>query len=194
MATPYGHALMGLSLLNLCFPRPTALSKQSGLIIGGTLLAALSPDLDFIPGVLIGDPSRFHHGPFHSLGLALALSLVAGMIFKAVKKDSPFLKIAGFVFLLVLSHLILDYYCEDLKFPFGLPFFWPYSDQLVLSSLPIIPYMIRDITQPEFWSQNSLVFLVESLLLWPIYLATRLRLKHFQSVRGIGEVVPDFEK
>ena len=162
--------------------------------MGGTLLAVLFPDLDFLPGLLIGQPSHFHQGPFHSLGLAVGLALAVGLILILIKRSSSIVPVAGFVFILILSHLVMDYLSEDNRPPIGFPFFWPFLDQRVNSAVSIFPHAIRDITQPEFWGQNSLVFLVESLLLWPIYLATRLRLKRFQSVRGIGEVVPDFEK
>jgi len=188
MATPYGHALMGLSLLNLCFPRPTALSNQSGLIMGGTLLVALFPDLDFLPGLLIGQPSHFHQGPFHSLGLAVGLALAVGLILILIKRSSSIIPVAGFVFILILSHLVMDYLSEDNRPPIGFPFFWPFSDQRVNSAVSIFPHAIRDITRPEFWRQNSLVFMVESLLLWPIYLATRLRLERVKINCRQGEV------
>lgn len=192
MATPYGHALMGLSLLNLCFPRQAALSKGSGWIMGGTLLAALSPDLDFLPGLLIGRPSQFHQGPFHSLGLAVGLALAFGLILRISKRRSSIISMAGFVYILILSHLVMDYFSEDYRFPIGFPFFWPFSDQRVNSAFAIFPHAIRDISRPEFWTQNGFVFFWESLLLWPIYIASRLRLgKYSGSLNDWKEVGKD---
>ena len=40
------------------------------------VLFANAPDLDFVPGILLGDPGAYHHGISHSLGFALMVAVV----------------------------------------------------------------------------------------------------------------------
>jgi hypothetical protein len=80
MASPYGHGLIGLGIFNFCYPRWFASGRKTFLMYGLVVLGACLPDLDFLPGIFSGNPSRFHHGPFHSLGLAMGLSLIVGLL------------------------------------------------------------------------------------------------------------------
>ncbi len=81
-------------------------------------------DLDFLPGILLGEPSRFHHGLTHSLLFTLVLSLAAYKAYPRLFKERaslwPFLAVAG-------SHLFLDCLTYDTAPPFGLPLLWPFS-------------------------------------------------------------------
>jgi len=169
MATPYGHALVGLSLFNLMYPHKVIPRIKAGLLYGLVVLVTLSPDLDFLPGILLGNTSRFHQGPSHSLGMAIGLSLVGGLIISIIWRDLNFFKISRLIFLLVFSHLLLDFFTEDLKPPFGFPFFWPVTETCFLSPWPIIPHVSRDIADPKFWGHNMMVVLFESLLFLPLF-------------------------
>jgi len=75
MATPVGHMLMGASTLALSGPR----RARARLVALGALVGA-APDLDFLPGLVLGDPARFHHGPTHSLGFALLAALATWLL------------------------------------------------------------------------------------------------------------------
>jgi hypothetical protein len=168
MATPYGHALVGLSLLNFWFPQTGPFRKKTLMVYGLAVLGAWAPDLDFIPGLFLGNPSRFHHGPFHSLGLVLGLSLLLGLWVKFfIKTRSPF-KTATLVFALVFSHLLLDFFTEDPMPPIGFPFFWPVFKTTFLSPLSIFPYVLRHPEHNEFWSHSFLSLAVESFILLPL--------------------------
>jgi inner membrane protein len=216
MSSPYGHSLIGLGLLNLCYPRWFASRGKTFLLYGLVVLGACLPDLDFLPGIFSENPGRFHHGPFHSLGLAVGLSLMTGLFmiiiqwkrrtnllkiqgsrFKVQGKTENhpsysgshyepsnagthnpyrYLNITGFVFVLVFSHLLLDFFTEDLKDPYGFPLFWPLSRAYVISPWPFLPYVMRDLTNPVFWGQNLRLFIVESLFFLPFFfLSWRLK-------------------
>ena len=169
MASPYGHALVGLGLFNLCFPRPVASRIKAGLLYGLVILGSCSPDLDFLPGIFLGNPSRFHHGPFHSLGMAVALSLTAGVLIAFFGKRLSFSKTTSFVFALIFFHFVLDFFTEDFKPPFGFPLFWPLSETYYISSWSILPYVERNFSNPTIWSQIVRVFIVESLFFLPFF-------------------------
>lgn len=173
MATPYGHTLAGLSLLNLWYPQTGFSKGKSILVYGLVALGASFPDLDFIPGLILGQASRFHHGYSHSMGIAIVISLLAGVFIKVIQPEVSFLKTGSFVLSLGLSHLFLDFFTEA---PKGFPLFWPFTEAKFLSSLPILPRVERNWVHPELWHQGLLCFLVESLLLLPLW-ATSLRRK-----------------
>jgi membrane-bound metal-dependent hydrolase YbcI (DUF457 family) len=167
MATPYGHTLAGLSLFNLWYPRAGFPIKKSIWVYGLVLLGASFPDLDFIPGLILGQAGRFHHGYSHSLGIAFLVSLIIGIFIKVIQPEGSFLKTGGFVLSLILSHLFLDYITEA---PKGFPLFWPFTKAKFLSDLPILPRVERTIGNPEIWSQSLLCFFGESVLMLPLWL------------------------
>jgi membrane-bound metal-dependent hydrolase YbcI (DUF457 family) len=167
MATPYGHTLAGLSLINLWYPRAGFSGKKGGLVYGLVVLGASFPDFDFIPGLILGQASRFHHGYSHSLGMALLVSLLGLFFFKMIQPEISILKIGGFLLSLILSHLFLDYITEA---PKGFPLFWPFMEAKFLSPIPILPRVERTLGHPEIWRQGLLCFFVESILLLPLWL------------------------
>jgi membrane-bound metal-dependent hydrolase YbcI (DUF457 family) len=173
MATPYGHALVGLSLFSIWFPKKAVSISPLGVV--AIILGSIAPDWDFLPGLLSGNPSRFHQGIFHSLGMAFGLALAGGAVIKGLQKEFSFFKISSFLFILVFSHLVLDFFTEDLKPPYGFPFLWPFYSAPLGFPWPVIPHVIRDFHQEGFVSQNLLVLGVETILFLPFYLLSVLR-------------------
>ena len=155
MATPYGHTLAGLSLFNLWYPRAGFPQKKGALVYGLVALGASFPDLDFIPGLILGQGGRFHHGYSHSLGFAIGVSLLAAILVKWIRPGFTFIKTGGFVLCLILSHLILDFFTEA---PKGFPLFWPFTETKFLSSIPILPRVERTWGNPDLWNRDCFVF------------------------------------
>jgi membrane-bound metal-dependent hydrolase YbcI (DUF457 family) len=172
MATPYGHTLAGLSLLNLWYSRTGYSDKKGALVYGLVVLGASFPDLDFIPGLILGQAGRFHHGYFHSLGIAFSVSLIGAIFFKVIQPQGSFLKIGPLGLSLILSHLFLDYITEA---PNGFPLFWPFTEAKFLSPIPVFPRVERTLGYPEIWSQGLLCFFVETILLLPFWLISLRR-------------------
>ena len=166
MATPYGHALFGLSLILFWRPRSNPQPGKGWKMYGSFLLLAVAPDFDFIPGIIVGFPGRYHQGALHSLGFALALALGVGWAAKWLS-GYAFWPLSGFAFLLVFSHLALDFFTEDLRPPIGFPIFWPLTAERTLSPFSIFPHVIRQWPHPEFWSRNLWAAGVETLVLMP---------------------------
>jgi len=72
MPTPIAHSLVSLTLSD-ARPEGTHLIKWATFwVILGNFA-----DFDFLPGILLGAPGRFHHGFTHSILFAVVLSVVA---------------------------------------------------------------------------------------------------------------------
>lgn len=150
MPSPIGHTMAGL-IIGLCKAVcPTSVVKELLFCI---VLSNL-PDLDFIPGILVGDLNRFHHRFSHSILFVLIISLFIGFIWR---KDRGLL-----AFILLTNHLLLDYFTKDTSFPYGMTLFWPFSDRYYISLSAIFPAykkraMVMDIINPA----NLLGYLIE---------------------------------
>jgi len=106
------------------------------MLLGFYVFLANAPDLDFIPGALMGTPNLYHHGISHSIGVGFLFALTAGILIhlKTGKRLWPeFL----FIYALYASHLILDLISLDGRPPFGIPILWPFSDHYFM--IPILP-------------------------------------------------------
>ena len=67
MPSPVGHSIIAFTFYRLSARPHEPLGWRKLALY---LFAANAPDLDFIPGLLIGQPDRFHHGAGHSVGNA----------------------------------------------------------------------------------------------------------------------------
>jgi inner membrane protein len=168
MASPYGHALIGLSLLNV-WSIKGPIKKGVWSLYGLAILGACLPDLDFLPGLLMGQGGRFHHGIIHSLGFVLTVSLLVWFGIVLFQKSPDMLRVGGLIFSLTLSHLILDYLTEA---PKGFPLLWPFTEIPCMSPWPIFPRVERNWLHPQLWAQIRLCFLVETFLLVPLWMAS----------------------
>ncbi len=135
--TPIGHCLAGYAVYSFSSVEPTK-HNQLKLVFLCVFMAS-APDLDFIPGILIGRPNLYHHGITHSLGFALMASLViAGIISIRMK---PFSQIFSLCFISYLSHIVIDLFetSGHLTHGGGMPLFWPISTEKFAS--PIALYL-----------------------------------------------------
>jgi membrane-bound metal-dependent hydrolase YbcI (DUF457 family) len=108
------------------------------------VVAANGPDLDFLPGLLIGDVNRFHHGPSHSIAAALIAAVAAG--WGAVLAGGRGARTALVVLLAWSSHLLADYAAADPREPRGVPLLWPFSDAPYIA--PVTLFMPFDHGSP----------------------------------------------
>jgi inner membrane protein len=121
MATPIGHALAGYSV----YVAGASVKSPRPILFWCCLLMAIAPDLDFIPGIIQGQPNLYHQGLSHSLGAALFVSLAAALI---VGKGALW-KNWRLLFVAYVSHLALDFFAPDGRPPYGQPLFWPISGE-----------------------------------------------------------------
>lgn len=166
MATPLGHALAGLAIYGIaCAPR----GQVTLLLSCG--FAAVAPDLDVIPGLVVGQPALYHHGITHSLGFAALVSL--GLAGLCKFSGERFILALGLCFLSYSSHLLLDWLGPDGRPPLGIPVFWPIFDEHFISPVTVLLGMhhaastsssIREWLQGIFSIYNLIAILVEVLV------------------------------
>lgn len=128
MPTPLGHALAGLTLGPLLAWRRPFISPGWDLL----LFAGLSqlPDLDFLPGLLVGRLDAFHHGPSHSLGAACLAGCLA-WLYGRQRGDAWRWGLLAFV--LVLAHALVDALGRDYRPPYGVPLAWPLDGRYLIA-------------------------------------------------------------
>jgi membrane-bound metal-dependent hydrolase YbcI (DUF457 family) len=125
MASPIGHALVGIGLAALSVPI-IGVSPSAAVWVGSVIASGL-PDLDFA-GTLLGISStRVHRRATHSLVvLGIVVLLATGL-------SSRLERFAGHDLVLVWSLALLSHPIVDLlatgpqaaRKSFGLPLFWP---------------------------------------------------------------------
>jgi inner membrane protein len=132
MPTPMGHTLAGIIVYSL-HKKPFLGDRFLPLILAAGM--ANAPDLDWLPGILSGQPALYHQGISHSLGFALLVSAGIALLFSL--RDRPFLPVFSLCLAAYLSHLGLDLFTYDGRAPYGIPLLWPISDATFLSPEPI---------------------------------------------------------
>lgn len=101
------------------------------------MILANLPDIDFLPGLLVGNANQWHHHYYsHSLGAAIVVGVLAAF-FYTKGTDRKFALYFGLLFGAYFSHLVLDYFTADTSEPFGLPMFWPLTSEYFYSPITV---------------------------------------------------------
>ncbi|MCG3204771.1 MAG: hypothetical protein KCHDKBKB_01488 [Elusimicrobia bacterium] len=154
MPSPIGHALLGAWV---GWRGPS--NKIFSWWTGWGLFFALLPDFDFIPGLLMGEPFKYHRSITHSLGFLLAISFGTFAVLKVagIKKLWTMTFISAGA---LLSHLMADYFCVGEYGSMGLPLFWPINSQYYSASVGIfIPLYSGERGQVISWVNLILLVL-----------------------------------
>jgi len=181
MPLPIAHSLLGATLC--------VVSDRDGPTAGyGRFAAAVvlanGADLDYLPGMLVGDPHRFHRLAAHSLGAAVLVALLAAWLVRRGwvqawplrgGRPSGALGTALIVGLLWSSHLLLDCLNDDFSQPVGVMMFWPLSDMWVhawplFHSIDKIsgPASPLDFLRSLLTAHNARAMLLEAAVLGPL--------------------------
>jgi len=158
MPSPLGHSLIGYIIYRA---RATVVLGQQWQLMALYLFAANAPDLDFIPGFVIGNPNRYHHGISHSIGVALFFSIGLSSLRFVLRRDR-FARKLGIFFLLYCSHLALDYLSADTSPPHGQPLLWPFSGTYYIAPVAVFP----DIRRVSSSTGNFVISLINLHNLW----------------------------
>lgn len=118
------------------------LQKKSILLLIVVILANL-PDLDFLPGIFIGQPNYFHHGPTHSILLAVITAVLAYIISSKYFDELDKKSYALMLLLAAISHTLLDYFSKDTGHPYGVPLLWPLNNTFYISSVSLFSDIAR---------------------------------------------------
>ncbi len=133
MPSPVGHSLAGWVIASF---RSRSLKPVNLKRIGLYAFIANAPDLDFIPGAMMGQPNLYHHGISHSIGAGLLFAGAAAFVIK-LQSGGRLLREFGYMLALYGSHLVLDLLSMDGRPPFGIPILWPFSGHYFM--IPILP-------------------------------------------------------
>lgn len=168
MPTPVAHGLLGVILYTLRRSPGDRARLLSDLALAG--FAAVAADLDFLPGLLVGDPSRFHHGVSHSVGAALFFGLAMALLAPGFLGRTYAWRAAAFA-VLYGSHLLLDLFAVDTTPPYGEPLLWPFSSRFFLS--PWTPFL--DVKHGQSWEAflnwaNARAVAVEVVIFLPLWI------------------------
>jgi inner membrane protein len=133
MPSPVAHALAGAAVYAALAPR--GLPARDWRPWAVAVFAGVAADLDFLPGLLAGAPSRYHHWATHSVAAALAFTLlVTPLVAPVLGSAARRLAILGLAY---GSHLGLDVLTVDRTVPRGIPLLWPFSDAAFLAPVPL---------------------------------------------------------
>ena len=148
MPSPVGHSLAGFIIYKIA---PGMQGMARWQVIALYLFAANAPDLDFVPGLVVGDPNRFHHGFSHGIGFGLLFAVILSLLLCISKKDWLWRNFRIFLSL-YLSHLTLDYLSTDTGAPYGVPFFWPVSNAYYIAPFVLFSDIHRSNSTANFFS------------------------------------------
>jgi len=181
MPLPIAHSLLGGAVCVVA-DRDGASAGYARLALAVVL--ANGADLDYLPGMLVGDPHRFHRMAAHSLGWAVLVGLLAAwLVRRGWLRPWPLRRgwssgaagTAMIVALLWASHVLLDSLNADFSEPIGVMMFWPLSSMWV-PAIPIF-YNIDKISGPAsplafarslLTAHNLRAMLLELALVGPI--------------------------
>jgi inner membrane protein len=188
MATPVGHALAGYAVYRVNAEQ----RGERGTLLWVCVVLAIVPDLDFIPGMLMGQPDRYHQGISHSIGVALVVSFGVALAHSAGK--GTVMADWGRFFCAYASHLVIDTLAPDRRPPYGVPLWWPLSDEYYLAPFALfqgVRHSRGAFTTPGEWLTavldpgNLRAVGREILVLLPVVLLICL-VQHFRGPRTTG--------
>lgn len=130
MPSPVGHTLTGLC--GFLVAQRHVVPRRRGWLLVGSVVTANLPDLDFLPGLLLGNPAFFHHQATHSLAAVVIVSVLIGSLASWWNLNGIRWGTLGGG--LYLSHVVLDLLINDLSSPFGVQLFWPFSKAYFIST------------------------------------------------------------
>jgi len=185
--SPIGHLLAGYVVHSIRGER-----FQNKLVFFGTLFSAVAADLDFLPGIVLGDPNRFHHGITHSIGAACFYGIAMWGALRCCRVSKTLLLALLFASAYG-SHLVLDFFSVDNSDPRGSPLFWPLVDTYYIAPVSLF----LDIQRPQggtltllagvFSMHNLLTILWEVVVLIPFVIWAQQRRAEKQRVlRPVG--------
>lgn len=160
-----------------------ALWEQRALFLVILLMANL-PDIDYLPGVLMGEINAFHHWYTHTLGWIAAVAVASWLLWRRTER-------AGWVvFALLLaalaSHLAADLFSADGSAPYGIMALWPFTDRFYISPDSIFWSLRKTTWSDVFQWYNVQAALYETAVTLPV-IAAVLLFKRFARVPGGSE-------
>jgi len=107
-------------------------------LLAAAVLLANAPDLDFVPGLVVGAPGAYHRGVTHTLAAVVVVGVAVALTgWLARRPYRLWTRAAVWASATYASHLLLDYFTTDAAPPYGGRFLWPLSNAFYLA--PVTP-------------------------------------------------------
>jgi len=169
MPTPIGHSLLSTAIFSSVNRKKLKLNWFDYLVF---LFIGSFPDLDFLPGLVLGTPSRFHHGMTHSLFFGIIIGTMTGLLYSKWKRTN-WLSYTLIFTSVYFSHLLADFLGVDTSFPYGEQLFWPFWQAYILSPISIFSDVYRSSNSADFFVSlfnwhNLRTVIIELLICGPI--------------------------
>lgn len=147
MPTPIGHSLLTTAIYLGANQQKLKRNWFDYLIC---LFVGIFPDLDFIPGLILGQPSRFHHGLTHSLFFGIIIGTTTGLFIGRIKRHNWWCYAILFT-AVYFSHLVADFFGVDTRFPYGEQLFWPFWQGYLISPVSLFLDVYRSSESGDFF-------------------------------------------
>jgi membrane-bound metal-dependent hydrolase YbcI (DUF457 family) len=176
MPTPIGHSLISTAIYSGVNRKKLKLRWFDYLVF---LFIGIFPDLDFVPGLILGTPSRFHHGFTHSLFFGIIIGTITGLLYSKWK-GKHWINY-GLIFIGVyLAHLLADFFAVDTSFPYGEPLLWPFYNVYMLSPISMFSDVYRSSVSHDFLISmfnlhNLQTVVIELLICMPIVVIIKFK-------------------
>lgn len=119
MPSPVAHLAVGFALRRLLGPRTE--SRRRFLVAACFLFLSILPDLDAIPGVLLGDFGRYHNNLTNSVAFVMVSAAIASVVARLLKQDPLWWFAAALACL--SAHVVMDLFTVGR----GVMLAWPFS-------------------------------------------------------------------
>ncbi len=142
MALPTGHSALGICLY-FVFNKKDISSIKKWKEIGFFIFSASVPDMDYIPYFVFRTKESYlyHHGITHTLGFAILYGAIVAVLYKRFFREK-FIKSFIIFFILVYSHVLLDFFSTDDIPPIGVMLFYPFDSTYIISSFKIFGHFL----------------------------------------------------
>ena len=157
MPTPIGHSVLGLVTAALFYWTSSRSWRQSlaafwknyrwAICLG--VFCADSPDLDLVPGLLVGDARMFHRLYTHTFLWVILVATICWWIWRRREQGVSWREWA-FLFLSGCTHLLADWLGEDFRPPYGIMPFWPFSSEYYICSYSYFAAVKKDTVRQVF--------------------------------------------
>src|SRR4030095_12146812 len=97
-------------------------------LLAGAVLFANAPDLDFLPGLAVGDPDAFHRGVTHTLGAAVVVAAAVWLLapWRGAARPRWGEAVGALAY---RRHTLVDWMTVDALRPTGIQLLWPLTDR-----------------------------------------------------------------
>jgi membrane-bound metal-dependent hydrolase YbcI (DUF457 family) len=143
MPSPIAHSLAALAVAHLAlrpgaappstFSATSTSARERIFWTGALIFAANAADLDFLPGLFVGDVNAFHHKATHTLIAAVVFGLLAAGVAALSGVKSAY-RIGWIMGAAYATHLLLDVVTRGTREPYGMRLLWPFMQTRFVTS------------------------------------------------------------